>query len=112
MASTLSSARRALEALGQRGRTTRIPDAAREAVLAYAREARRAGETWAGIAAQVGLSETSLHRWDRGGSKKLVPVVVSEPVAEPTRLTLIAAGGERLEGLELEDAVRILKALR
>ncbi len=112
MASTLSSARRALKTLGQRGQTTRIPDAVRVVVLAYAREARSAGETWAGIAENVGLSETALHRWHRGGSKKFVPVVVSEPLAEETKLTLTTAGGERLEGLGLEDAVRIVKALR
>jgi transposase len=39
MATTLSSARRALKALGQRGQTTRIPDAVRVIVLAYAQPA-------------------------------------------------------------------------
>ncbi len=112
MASTLSSARRALRALGQRGQTTRIPESVRGVVLAYVREARNSGETWAGIALNVGLSETALHRWHGGGPEKFVPVVVSNPPVEEAKLTLTTAGGERLEGLGLEEAIRIVKALR
>ncbi len=70
MTTTLSSARRARKALGQRGQTTGIPDAVRVIVLAYAREARNAGVTWAGIAENVGLSQTALHRWHGGSPKK------------------------------------------
>jgi hypothetical protein len=112
MASTLSSARRALKAPGPRGQTTRIPESVRGVVLAYVREARRIGETWAGIAENVGLSETALHRWHRGGQKKFLPVVVSKPPLQEMKLTLTTAGGERLEGLSLQDAVQIVKALR
>ena len=112
MARLLTSARGAVKALGQRGRTTRVPEAVRVVVLAYARGARSAGETWAGIAENVGLSQTALQRWHGRGPKKLVPVVVAKPPAQQTRLTLTTAGGERLEGLGLEDAVRIVRALR
>ena len=122
MKSTLASAHHALESLGPRGQTTRIPESVREVVLAYAREAHNAGETWAGVAENVGLSVTALHRWNRGGQekggqKKFVPVVMSTPAVQPvpareTRLTLTTAGGERIEGLELDEAVRIVRALR
>ncbi len=112
MASTLSSARHALKALGPRGQTTRIPESVRRVVLAYVCEARRTGETWAGIADNVGLSETALQRWHGGGQKKFLPVVVSNPPVEEMNLTLTTAGGERLEGLSLQDAVQIMKALR
>ena len=112
MASTLSSARRALKELGPRGQTTRIPESVRGVVLAYVREARRTGETWAEIAENVELSETALHRWHRGGPKKFLPVVVSNTLVEELKLTLTTAGGERLEGLSLQDAVQIVKALR
>jgi len=112
MASTLSLARRALKALGPRGQTTRIPESVRGGVLAYVREARRAGETWAEIAQNVGLSETALQRWHRGGPKKFLPVVVSNPPIEEMKLTLTTRSGERLEGLSLQDAVQVVKALR
>jgi hypothetical protein len=39
-------------------------------------------------------------------------VVVSNPSVEEMKLTLTTAGGERLEGLSLQDAVQIVKALR
>ena len=41
-----SAARRAVEALGTRGKTTRIPDEVRGVVLAYALAARAAGQSW------------------------------------------------------------------
>ena len=47
MASTLSSARHALNALGPRGQRTRIPESVRGVVLAYVSEAQRTEETWA-----------------------------------------------------------------
>jgi transposase len=112
MGTLLTSARRAVQALGPRGKTTRVPEAVRVVVLAYAREARSAGESWAGIAENVELSQTALQRWHSKGARKLVRVVVAQPPARETRLTLTTAGGERLEGLGLEDAVRIIRALR
>jgi hypothetical protein len=123
MKSTLASARRALKSLGPRGRTTRIPDSVRVAVLAYAREAHDGGERWDEIAQNVGLSVTALHRWNRGGQKKfrqtsLVPVVMSTPAVArvpaqaPITFTLTTVGGERIDGLELADAVRLVRALR
>ena len=122
MKSALASAHHALESLGPRGQTTRIPDSVRVVVLAYAREAHSAGGTWAEVAENVGLSVTALHRWNRcgqkkAGQKKLVPVVMSTVVAHPvppreTTLTLTTAGGERIEGLELDEAVLIVRALR
>lgn len=123
MKSTLASARRALASLDPRGQTTRIPDSVRVVVLAYAREAHEGGERWAEIAENVGLSVTALHRWNRDGQRKrgqtsLVPVVMSTPVVVPvparetTTLTLTTAGGERIDGLDLADAIHMVRALR
>jgi hypothetical protein len=107
--------------------TTRIPGEVRAAVLAYADEARAGGETWAGIAEQVGLSATALQRWSRGrrgrereeNPARLLPVCVSsEPAFEVTAggngtgLTLSTPHGERLEGLGVAEAVALLRALR
>ena len=111
-----SSARRAVQALGHRGKTTRIPDEVRSVVLAYVGEARSAGQRWGEIGEAVGLSETVLQRWSRAsGSKgKLRPVVVKpgSPSALNSTIVLTATGGERLEGLCVEDAIRVLRGLR
>ena len=76
MGTLLTSARRAVKALGPRGKTTRVPEGVRVVVLAYAREARSTGESWAGIAENVELSQTALQRWHSKGPRKLVRVVV------------------------------------
>jgi len=133
MSTTRTLARQAVRGLGGRGKTTRIPNEVRAAVLAYVREARAEGEGWAGIAEQVGLSVTALQRWSRThrGRKqrgqrepkrdraRLLPVrVSSEPALEAgivgtgTGLTLSTPYGERLEGLGLAEAVELLRALR
>jgi hypothetical protein len=131
MPTTRTLARQAVRGLGERGRTTRIPDSVRTAVLAYVREARAEGEGWSGIASQVGLSATALQRWNRAGRgrkqrepkqdpARLLPVSVSsEPVLEAagasetrTGLMLTTPHGERLEGLGLAEAAWLLRALR
>jgi hypothetical protein len=63
MRASKERARRAVQSLGDRGVTTRVPASVREAVVAYAREARSAGAPWSEIVAQVRLSKTSVQRW-------------------------------------------------
>lgn len=119
MPSTRSIARRALSRLGDRGRTTRIPDDVRAVVVDHAREARRAGASWKAIADDLELSASALQRWDKAMAPKpnLRPVVVSDPQPDagpksPGSLVLVTAGGERLEGLGPDEAARLLRALR
>ncbi len=118
MATSLTTARRALRSLGDRGRTTRIPEEIRALVLAYADEGRAGGENWATIGENVGLSVTVLQRWRRQSGEqrevKLRPVVVcEESLAGPAAgLSLVTPHGERLEGLGVEDAIRLVRALR
>ena len=50
-----SAARQAVEALGPRGKTTRIPGEVRGVVLAHAREARSAGQDLAETCADLPL---------------------------------------------------------
>jgi hypothetical protein len=118
MVSSLTTARRALRSLGDRGRTTRIPEEIRSVLLAYADQGRADGESWARIAENVGLSVTVLQRWRRQGEAqhegKLRPVVLRETdLARPAAsLRLVTAHGEKLEGLGVEDAIRLVRALR
>ena len=87
-------------------------------MLAYADEGRAGGETWSTIGENVGLSVTVLQRWRRQGGERhqgrLRPVVVREEhLAGPAvGLSLVTAHGEKLEGLGVEDAIRLVRALR
>src|SRR2546428_10423762 len=75
------SARAAVAALGPRGRTSRIPDAVRAEVLAYARGERAAGRSWTGIAHAVGLSAGALKNWSQtpAPARRLAPAAGATP---------------------------------
>lgn len=114
------TARRAVQSLGKRAKTTRIPDDVRRVVLAHTREARSVGQSWRQIAETVGLSTSLLLRWKGAPAKKtrrptrLKPVVLSSTFSPVTRSSLVwvTAQGDRLEGLCVEDAVRLIRDLR
>ena len=116
MQTSANAAQRAVQALGKRGKTARVPDEVRIVVLEYAGEARAAGQSWKQVSESVGLSTSLLQRWNRRGQSRatLKPVVIAEALssAERVDLVLVTANGERLEGLGIEDAVRILRELR
>jgi len=116
MKTSASTARRAVQGLGSRGKTTRIPDEVRSVVLRYARGARASGQSWSGIAEAVGLSTSALQRWNRAVPKKvkLKPVVITDALASASRggLVLATASGDRLEGLRVDDAICLVRALR
>jgi len=106
--------RASVAALGPRGRTTRIPDAVRRQVLAYARRQRAAGHSWARIAHGVGLSVGSLKNWSQTppAVRAFVPVAVAVGRAGPTTaLIVVSPGGYRVEGLDLVTATALLRAL-
>ena len=108
-------ARAAVAALGPRGRTSRIPDAVRAAVLAYARRARAVGRSWTRIAHAVGLSAGALKNWSQAPApaRTLVPVNVatSAPEVPAAALVVVSPGGYRVEGLDLPTATALLRAL-
>jgi hypothetical protein len=107
-------ARAAVAALGQRGRTTRIPDTVRARVLAYAHGRRAAGESWVRIARTVGLSAGTLKNWSRRPARPrtLVPVAVAAPFPGPAApLVVVSPAGYRVEGLDLATASALLRAL-
>lgn len=105
------AAHAALERLGVRGRTTRIPDDVRRPVLSYVTAARAERVSWREISEELGLSRTVLQRWLRARAepgRRLRPVRVRVPV--PSRsYRLVAPSGHRVEGLSLEDAARLLE---
>ena len=106
--------RAAVEALGPRGRTTRIPDPIRARVVAYARQERAAGQSWARIARTVGLSAGALKNWSRTppAARTLVPVeVAATATMPPMPLVVVSPDGYRVEGLDLATASALLRAL-
>src|SRR2546425_11029915 len=106
-------ARTAVAALGRRGRTTRIPEAVRAQVLAYARRQRAAGHSWVRIAHAVGLSVGSLKNWSRtpAPARALVRVEVAAAEVRAAALVVLSPGGYRVEGLDLPTAITLLRAL-
>ena len=105
----------AVRSLGKRGRTTRIPDPVRRAVVAYAERARASGRSWKAISQEVGLSASLLVRWHRGPRKTpapgFIPVRIAAAAAAPSRLVLITPGGHRIEGLDTAQAIELLRQI-
>ena len=118
MATALATDRHAVRGLGDRGRTTRVLEELRAVVLACTDEGHADGGTWATIAGNLGLWVTVLQRWRRQGEARhqgeLRPVVVCEEELAPhaAALSLVTALGEKLEGLGVEDAIRLARASR
>jgi hypothetical protein len=103
----------AMTKLGERGRTTRIPDEVREAVVAFAGEARSAGATWKQIGDRVGLSASVVQRWWRSTSRTSAwsDVVVTDDRAVGggcAGLVLVTPSGYRIEGLSLDAVERVI----
>jgi len=112
----LRTLRRALTSR-RRGRG-RLPTALRAPALAYARRRRRDGAGVAAIAAELGLCSETIRRWTRGpmaavAPAGLVPIeVVADDTPAPRALTLHSPSGFRIDGLSLDEAAALLRALR
>lgn len=110
-------ARQALARLGKRGRTTRIPDDVRAAVLGYVEHERSRGRSRQEVAVELGLSASVVARWIKGGRRsrgKMVPVrVLAEPAVsrEATTIRIVSPVGYRIEGLSFREAVEAMRAL-
>jgi transcriptional regulator with XRE-family HTH domain len=113
MESRLAEVRRAIAALGKRGRTTPVPQAVREQVLQYAAAERARGKSWQVLAREIGLSASGLQRWMQGRTPpRLQRVrVVADRAPQEILVTLVSPAGYRLEGLELEQALAALRQL-
>ena len=115
MGTSLQRARWALARLGQRGRTTAIPDEVRQVLVAHALEQRKRGRSWAVIARSLGVSSSGLIRWSRRGLSRgegAVPVEVRvEEPSSGTAVTLVSPAGYRLEGLGVSEALVALREL-
>jgi transposase-like protein len=101
-------------ARGRSPRSVRYPVAVREAAVALGRSRLGQGHSVHRIAHELGISEPTLAGWLRPeGPAMLRPVTVA-PDPEPRRvvgIVLIAAHGVRVEGLDRETLIAVLRAL-
>ena len=105
------------------GKKWRCPSGLREEIVAYAVICRETGEALAPISERLGLIESTLARWLRQREKKnevlrgfrSVAIVPSGEIQRSTygpQLRLITPDGHVIEGLDLESAAFLLKAIR
>ena len=105
------------------GKKWRCPADLREEVVAYAVICHEAGEALAPVSERLGLVESTLARWLRQRKKRSgvlrgfrsVAIVPSGEIQRSTnegQLRLTTADGHVIEGLDLESAAFLLKAIR
>ena len=121
------SARVAQESRKDLGKKWRCPPDLRKRIVVYASVCREDGEPLGAISARLGLVESTLARWFRKRKKRAliepnfgpgfrsVAIVPSDEIhgsMSGPQLRLITADGHIVEGLDLESAAYLLKAIR
>ena len=93
----------------------RYPDAFRRAAVIVARRRQEGGGSVMRLAREIGVSEPTLTKWLRPPSPGLRPVAVMErPAPVPPAggsPVLIMPTGVRVEGLERDALIAVLRAL-
>jgi hypothetical protein len=106
--------RQAVLDLGPRQRGRLFPEPLRTRLAKAARELRERGETNAEISALLGISkETARRMASEGNGAALVPVEIAAAPAtrNDAELVVVSPTGWRVEGLDLDEAVALLRAL-
>ena len=107
------------------GGQRRWPEDLKAAIMAYAARRRTEGESDNAIAQRLGLYQSTLSRWRREAERageRFKPVaivasveaealVASRVVPPPGSLQLITPAGYRVEGLDLDTLVTLLRSL-
>jgi transposase len=96
------------------GRGKRYEAELKSRVVAFAQAQRGQGRSWGQVATELGLRFETLRRWCVKGSSSLPRAMRRvEIVADVAsrRLAVVSPGGLRIEGLTLEDAVALLRAV-
>ena len=105
--------RRALDA-HRPGRGKLYAPEVQSAVIEFAQDRRRAGASWKRIATELGLRFETVRRWcvSAGLGRTLKRVEVVDDVGGDSRdLRIVCPSGHRLEGLTVQDAIAVLRAL-
>jgi hypothetical protein len=88
-----------------------FPVEVRAAVADYARQGRAQGRTWSAIAKDVGVARGTVRDWTKQYGGFLPVVVTPEPSPIRASLLLSSPNGFLLDGLDLEQAIRVLQAV-
>jgi hypothetical protein len=104
-------------ARGKHPNAVRYPAAVRDAVVALARTQLGQGQSLAGVARGVGVSFPTLTTWLAGPAEPALRPVTLAPVPDPVAtppatLVLVTPEGFRVEGLDGETLVAVLRSLR
>lgn len=102
-------------AQGKHRSQVRYPDGFRRAAVTVARRQQRQGESLTRLAQEIGVSEPTLTKWVRPRPRPgLRPVaVMTAPPSEDggENPVLITASGVRVEGLDRDGLIAVLRAL-
>jgi hypothetical protein len=107
-----STLRRALRAHDP-ARGKRYGTALKRRVIAFAAVERKDGRSWSEISKELGIAFETVRRWcmpTRAVGRMRVVHVVAEPSAK-REVTVLAPSGHRVEGLSLDEAAAMLRAL-
>jgi hypothetical protein len=109
-----ASALRAALASHEPARGKRYSPALKTRIIEFAQSRRSEGASWVEIAGDIGVGLETLRRWCMAAapkpSRSMVPVRVVADRAERT-VSIVSAGGHRIEGLTLHEAVAVVRAL-
>ena len=107
-----SALRRALET-HEPARGKRYDSELKKRVIAFAEAERKDGRSWAEIAKELGVAFETVRRWciaTGAVGRMRVVHVVAEPSAKRV-VTVIAPSGYRIEGLSIDEAAALLRAV-
>jgi transposase-like protein len=109
----VSSLRAAL-ASHQPARGKRYSPTLKARVIEFAQSRRGEGASWEQISGDVGVAFETVRRWCLAAEaepvRAMVPVRVVADQSDHT-VSVVSAGGHRIEGLTLHEAVSVLRAL-
>ncbi len=91
------------------------PEPVRQRVGAYARRRRQAGARWSELAAELGISSTTMSNWMRAlpPEPTFLPVPVSTPTPPPQQfVTVTSPGGWRIDGLSFSQLAEMMAVMR
>jgi transposase len=102
--------RRELDRIGtRRGRC--VPPELRARAAAWLRARRAEGRSVVELAAELGVAAGTVLRWSNEGVRAIVPVKVVPDMSPTAQVAVVSPSGFRIEGITLEDAVRVLREL-
>jgi hypothetical protein len=108
-----ASSLRAALASHQPGRGRRYSADLKARIIEFARSRRDEGASCAEIAGEIGIGFETLRRWCMAApppTRAMVPVrVVAD--RDGTAVSVVSAGGHRIDGLTLDEAIAVLRAL-